>query len=249
MVIMTLRLYLEDSYIRSFKAKVLHIDKCNEVFHVTLDKTAFYPVSGGQDHDTGIMRGLNGLFKVMCVEELEDGNIVHKGVLDGYIDVGSEVECSLDWDRRYKLMKMHTAAHIIIQSVKKYFNQNVNCVSASKSVNGGHLDFQAPIQRDMLSGIEEIANTIIRENRPILIHYMNFDEAERYISKFGESLDLYLRKHIVRGPIRIVEVKDWIAIPCGGTHVKFSGEIGGLKILKRESKGKGVVRIYYNVID
>lgn len=244
---MTLKLYLNNSYETTFKAKVLSFEGCDGVFKLILDRTIFYPVSGGQDHDTGVIRSSNGLFNVLMVNELDDGTIVHIGDLNGFMSMGDYVEGALNWDRRYKLMKMHTAAHILIQAVRKYFNENVNCVSASKRVDGGHLDFSANIQRDMLKGIEDMANGVVNENRPVIIHYMDVNEAGKYISRYGESLDLYLRKHVPEGTIRIVEVKDWIAIPCGGTHVRSSGEIGIIQLIKRESKGKGIVRIYYDV--
>jgi len=244
---MTIKLYLEDSYIRSFEARVHSLEKTDDLFRIYLDRTAFYPVSGGQDHDTGIIRGGGGSFKVLRVDELDDGTVVHSGVLEGIINVGDYVEGVIDWDRRYRLMRLHTAAHILIQSVRGIYGLNVKCVSASKKVDGGHMDFSTSIQRDMLNKIEALANNVVNENRPVIVRYMDLEEAESYISRFGESLDLYLRKHDVRGPIRIVEVKDWIAIPCGGTHVRSTGEIGFIKILKRESKGKGVTRIYFDV--
>ncbi|MCX8168727.1 MAG: alanyl-tRNA editing protein [Candidatus Methanomethylicia archaeon] len=245
--LMTLKLYLQDSYIKTFKAKVLSISKTDDLYSLILDRTAFYPLSGGQDHDAGFIKGLNGLFRVLCVNELNDDRIIHIGNLEGNIVIDDEVEGSIDWNRRYRLMRMHTAAHILIQAVKSYFNENVKCVSASKSVHGGHLDFAALIHRDMLKDIENIANKVIREDKLIIVQYMNFDKAEKYVSNYGESLNLYLRKGSINEPIRIVEVKDWIAIPCGGTHVKSTGEIGFINLLKRESKGKGIVRIYYDV--
>jgi len=237
---MTIKLYLEDSYIKSFRAKVLSLEKTGDSFNLCLDRTSFYPVSGGQDHDTGVIRGVNGSFKVLRVDELDDGSVVHSGFLEGVINVGDDVEGVIDWDRRYRLMRMHTAAHILIQSVRSIYGLNVKCVSASKRVDGGHLDFSISIQRDMLNKIEALANSIVNENRPVIIRHMGLEEADSYVSRFGESLELYLRKHDVGGSIRIVEVKNWIAIPCGGTHVRSTGEIGSIKILKRESKGKGV---------
>lgn len=243
----TKKIYLDDSYVREFYAIVTEIEHFNGRASLILSETAFHPIGGGQPQDMGVIIGENGKLLVESVYEDDLGRVVHEGVLEGSISKGEEVKGIIDWDRRYRLMRVHTAAHLLIQAVRAYFNSPVICVSAGKNVKGGRLDFKAPIKREMLPQIEEIANRIVSENRDVTIKYMTSEEARDYLRKYNESLDLYARKHKLEDKIRIVEIENWIAIPCGGTHVKKTGEIGRIRILKRASKGRGVVRIEYTV--
>ena len=86
---------------------------------------------------------------------------------------------------------------------------------------------------------------MIKDDRPVIARYMSPEEAESLVSQYDESLDLYLRTHELGSKVRVVTIKGWIAIPCGGTHVKRTGEVGQIRLLKRASKGRGVVRIEF----
>ncbi|MCS7386641.1 MAG: alanyl-tRNA editing protein [archaeon GB-1867-005] len=242
------KIYLNDSYAKEFEATVLKVeDKGGNICFVILDRTAFHPTAGGQPHDTGFIIGLNGKMNVTDVYEDDSGNVIHEGVVEGSIAVGDKVRGQINWDRRYRLMRMHTAAHILIQAVRDYFRSPVRCVSAGKSLDRGRLDFQAKISREMLPEIESIANSVVSEDRRVIIKYMAPSDAVNYLKKYHESIDLYARKYALPEKIRIIEIEGWYAIPCGGTHVKRTGEVGRIKLLKRASKGKGVVRIEYTV--
>jgi len=244
---LTIKVFLDDSYIREIKARIAGISKFNDRWRVLLDRTIFHPTAGGQPNDTGFIVGANGKLVVEDVIEDESGNILHFGQLEGSLEVGEEVSCVINWDRRYRLMRMHTSAHILIGAVREYFKSPVKCVSAGKDVRKGRLDFEAKITREMLPSIEEIANRVVDEDRRVLIKYMSPSEAEQYIRRFGESLELYLRKYGLPERIRVVEIEDWFATACGGTHVRRTSEIGRIKLLKRASKGRGIVRIEYTV--
>src|SRR3989344_2095843 len=100
-------LYLKDSYIKQFATKVV---EANDKF-VFLDKTAFYTTSGGQQNDTGVMKTISGEYKVVSCRKI-DGKISHEVDKPG-LKIGDNVHCSIDWDRRYKLMRCHTAAHVL----------------------------------------------------------------------------------------------------------------------------------------
>lgn len=243
----TRKIFLDDSYVKEFFAKVLDIRQSNGKTTLILDETAFHPIGGGQPQDTGIILGEKGKLLVEDVYEDEFGNVIHQGVLEGSISIGERVKGIIDWERRHKLMRVHTAAHLLIQAVRAYFNSPIKCVSAGKSVKGGRLDFKAPIKREMLPEIENIANKIVSEDRRIIIKYMSPERANEYLRQYNESLELYARKHELEEKIRIIEIENWIAIPCGGTHVKRTGEIGRIRLLKRASKGRGIVRIEYTV--
>ena len=238
-------LYQKDSYLREFDAAVKRVDGEK----IVLDKTAFHPRSGGLDHDTGILlKGDKEYHVVKVLFDKETGEVVHYlDTSEHDIKVGDRVRGIIDWDRRYRIMRMHTAAHILIKAVRIFFNMPVKCVSASKDLDKSRLDFQAPIRREMLPQIEGIANKIVDENRRIIVKYLEPNEAEIYLKKYDESLNLYMRKHELTGKVRIVEIENLYGVPCGGTHVKSTGEVGSIKLLKRMSKGKGIVRVEYTV--
>jgi len=243
----TQRLYLEDPYLKSFEAEIMNIKFEDSKAYVILDRTAFYPTGGGQPNDTGRLEAENAVLTVTNVFEDDAGNVVHEGLLSGALHIGDYVKGFINWERRHRLMRMHTAAHILIKAVRIFFNMPVKCVSASKDLDKSRLDFQAPIRREMLPQIEGMANKIVDENRRIIVKYLEPNEAEIYLKKYDESLNLYMRKHELTGKVRIVEIENLYGVPCGGTHVKSTGEVGSIKLLKRMSKGKGIVRVEYTV--
>jgi len=236
-------LYYEDAYLKEFKARVLATQKLDGQCRIILDQTAFYPIGGGQPSDTGVIKGVNGEATVKDVR-MENDRVVHMAdEIKGKIEAGDDVAGVIEWSRRYALMRNHTLAHLMAEAVRKATGLTMEVVSSGLDVDKARLDFAhegslGPI----LPKIMEIANTIIKEDRPVEIKTMLRKEAEERVTLFHESLKT-LPVHVKS--VRVVEVKDWHACACGGTHVRNIGEIGVAEILRRMSKGKGVERIEF----
>lgn len=236
-------LYYENAYLKEFRAKVLAVQKTGEEWRLVLDQTAFYPMGGGQPADKGRIKGLNGDAVVKDVR-MEQGLVVHLvDELTGRVGQGEEILGILDWDRRYSLMRNHTLAHLMAEAIRRATGQTEEVVGSGLDVDKARLD----IAREgslgpMIPDIEKIANSLIKENRLVEIMMMNRREAEECVVRFHESLKT-LPSYVEN--VRVIEIKDWHACACGGTHVKGTGEIGAVEVLRRMSKGKGVERIEF----
>jgi alanyl-tRNA synthetase len=213
---MTERLYYHDSYLRQFEAQVTQATQLERGCEVVVDATAFYPTSGGQPHDLGVMGGV----RIQEVAE-RDGEIVH--CLDGPIS-GDRLQCELDWERRFDHMQQHTGQHILSQAFIRAAQRNTIGFHMGADYVTIDLDAES-ISQQQLSEAERLANTIVYENRPIAVRIV--PEAE--IPSLG------LRKESQRvGPLRVVLVQDFDVSACGGTHVRQTGEIGSIVIRKVE---------------
>jgi Ser-tRNA(Ala) deacylase AlaX len=236
-------LYYDDAYLREFKARVLQIDKKGNLIGIILDNTAFYPTGGGQPSDKGVIEGEKGRADVVDVQ-WNKSRILHLADnMVGGIKQGEMIKGIIDWNQRYSLMKNHTGAHIMAEAVRRVLNNPVEIVGSGLSVDKVRLDLAIEKSlRPLFEKIEEVANSIVRENRPVEIKIMDRKEAEKYVERFHESLKTLPSKV---SQVRIVEVKGVHACACGGIHVKNTGEIGSIKILGRSSKGKGVERLEF----
>lgn len=236
-------LYYKDAYLKEFDAKILKIQKTNEEYDIVLDQTAFYPLGGGQPADTGIIKGEKGEIRVADAK-MRNGRVIHiaKEVVEE-IKEGDHVKGIIDWDRRYALMLNHTAAHLMAEAIRKATGIPIEIVGSGIDVDKVRLDLAYDGSLGpLLSEIEKTANEIVKENKPVVAETMQREKAQRYVEKFHESLKT-LPPQVQE--VRIVEIKDLHACACGGTHLKNIGEIGAIRILKRESKGKGVERIEF----
>lgn len=239
----TERLYYQDQYMREFTATVASVEQLPDGrVGVMLDRTAFYPEGGGQPADTGVLEGPSGRLKVVWAESRGE-DVLHMGELEGSLSVGDEVRGTLDWERRYAIMRTHTAAHVLMHAVDRLFGRTA-LAGSGLSVGSGRLDFAAKITRDRLPAIEEKANEIVRADAEVRAHVLPREKAGELLARYGAALGPAQQE---MEEIRVVEIVGVGADPCGGTHVARTGEIGGIKILKRKSKGKGVVRLEYAV--
>lgn len=236
-------LYYEDAYLKEFEARVLAVTKLNSQCGLVLDQTAFYPSGGGQPTDTGIIKGRSGEAKVTGVH-MDKGVVFHiANEIVGKISEGEQITGFIDWARRYQLMRNHTLAHLMAEAVRRVTGLTMAIVGSGLDVDKVRLDLaHEGSLGPLLPEIERVANAMIRENRPIEIKMMPRAEAEKFVERFHESLKI-LPPQVQN--VRIVEVKDWHACACGGTHVKNTGEIGVVQVLRRMSKGKGVERIEF----
>ena len=215
---MTERLYYRDSYLTTFDAVV--VDRAGEGRRVYLDRTAFYPTSGGQPHDTGRLGGA----EVLGVED-EGERIAH--LLSAPLD-GSQVTGVVDWARRFDPMQQHTGQHLLSAVLAELFG--VATVSVHFGPDDSTLDLDAAsIDPAQMAAAETRANEVVAENRPVAV---DFEDAATASG---------LRKASEReGPLRIVSIRDLDRSACGGTHVRATGEIGAILIRKAERVRKTV---------
>jgi alanyl-tRNA synthetase len=236
-------LYYQDTYIKEFNARVLAVKKLNSQFGLILDQTAFYPAGGGQPADNGIIKGQSGESNVVDVH-MDKGVVVHiANEIVGKISEGEQITGIIDWTRRYQLMRNHTLAHLMAEAIRRVTGLSMAIVGSGLDFGKVRLDFaHEGSLGPLLPDIEKVANDVIKENRQVEIKMMPRGEAEKFVERFHESLKT-LPPHVQ--DVRIVEVKDWHACACGGTHVRSTGEIGVATVLRRMSKGKGVERIEF----
>jgi alanyl-tRNA synthetase len=214
---MTERLYYDDSFLREFDARVLHCDAAGERFHVLLDRTAFYPTSGGQPFDTG---HLNDALVVEVLDR-EDGEIIH--VTDRAIAVGP-AHGEIDWDRRFDHMQQHTGQHLLSAAFIELFKFQTVSFHLGRDIST--IDLAAPsIVPRYLEEVERRVNQIIFEDGAIAVSYAT-------AAQLAES---GVRKEVKReGVSRVIEVEGFDRQPCGGTHLARTGQVGMLLIRKCE---------------
>lgn len=236
---MTELLYMESAeacYIKDFEAMV---EKAGEDW-VILDRTAFYPEGGGQPTDTGKLIWEGGSAKVLRVTK--KGGVKH--YLEGPVPPeGTVVHGIIDWGRRYGHMKAHTSQHIISSVV--WDRWQAKTVGNQLYENRARIDFHPlKLTEDDVRWIEEECNRRISQGIDVKIYELTREEAEEKAGVERCNMEL-LPKSVKK--LRIVQVGDEIC-PCAGTHVKNTSEIGTLKIIKKESKGKMRTRITYELI-
>lgn len=224
-------LYMDDSYLKEFDAKVIEVSEEK----VVLDKTAFYPAGGGQPTDLGKIND----FSVLKVKK-EDGKIWH--YIDGSLENGAEVHCSIDWERRYKLMRMHTAAHIL--SAVFYKEAGAKITGNQLDLEKSRIDFNLEnFDREKINDYFLKANDIVNQDLKIEISTISREEAEKDKSlfKLAKALPDFIKD------IRIVAIGDFDKQADGGTHVKFTKEVGEIEFIKADNKGKSNRRVYFKL--
>jgi len=236
----TRRLYYEDQYMRKFRAKVLKL--IDEKF-VVLDQTAFYPEGGGQPSDKGYLQFDGEKCEVRNVQKVGKV-IVHELKGEKLPKEGETVEGEIDWDRRYSLMKAHTATHIIMGAARRVLGEHVWQSGTQKGVESSRLNIShyKRLTFEEIKEIEKLANQVVLQNIPVEIKWMPRGEAEKLY-----GFRLYQGGAVPGKEIRVVKVGEWEVEACGGTHVKNTGEIGFIKIIHTERVQDGVERIDYSV--
>ena len=234
---MTKLLYMDDCYLRECDAKVENVLDDNKII---LDKTVFYPQGGGVPCDTGKIIKENEEFNVIQVKK-ETGKVVHYIDKDG-IQKGDIVHCVIDWNRRYAMMRHHTATHIINYSARKVLGSHIWQAGSYLDENEARLDVThyKRISEEEAMEIEKIANEMVRKALPVEKKFMERNEAEK---KYG--FRLYQGGAPKGGVIRVVNIADLEAEACGGTHVNNTAEIGFIKIIGVERVQDGVERIRF----
>ena len=223
---MTERLYYTDPYLTQFDATVLRVERHEGRPAAVLDRTAFYPTSGGQPFDIGRLAGI----AVVDVIDRDDGAILH--VLEGEIGAGA-VHGEIDWRRRFEHMQQHTGQHVLSAAFDRLANartESFHLGSASSTIDLNRVVSTADIDR-----VEGEANRIVWEDRPVDIRFVDA----------GDAASLPLRKEPARsGKLRIVEVQDFDVSACGGTHVSRTGAIGSI-VVRSTEKFRGGTRVEF----
>jgi len=229
---------IEGNYIKEFDAIVIK----NKKDYICLDKTAFYPLGGGQPSDIGVLEWNDKKSEVK--EVIKKGDTI-KHIIKGELPpVGTKVHATLDWHRRYSHMKMHTAQHIISGIVFDEYNK-ARTVGNQIHADYSRVDFNpASFTEKNLEDIVNKFNKIIEQNLPVKIYEEERESLEKRVDQQRCNLDL-LPKFITK--LRIVEIQGFDICPCAGTHVKNTNEITKIDKTKKERKGKDTDRIIYSL--
>jgi alanyl-tRNA synthetase len=227
---MTTRLYYHDSFLYDFEAEVREVEEGPKPALI-LDRTAFYPTSGGQVFDTGLISTENEKLKVTEVVDTEDGRVVH------YLEAppkslqpGSKIRGQIDATRRRDHMQQHTGQHVLSAAFVRLFN--IPTVSFHMADDYCSIDLDTPtLTQDPIEAAERLANEIILENRTVDIRFVTREEA----GKLG------LRKlpPAERDELRLIDIHDFDLSACGGTHVNQTGQIGCVLLRKTEKVRQG----------
>ncbi len=238
----TERVFHDNPYQRELEATVLGVMGK----YVVLDKTIFYPKAGGQENDTGVIEVDRKTVPVVMVYKTRGGVIVHElgERADNLLRPGQRIRCRIDWARRYRLMRHHTATHIILGAARRVLGDHVWQAGAEKTPHKARLDIThyKMLTPDEIRRIEDEANRIIDERIDVRIHYLGKFEAEK---RYG--IKIYEGGAVVAPVLRIVEIPGWDAEACFGTHVANTSEIGCIKIINVDKIQDGVVRLEYSV--
>ena len=229
---MTQKLYLDHSYDTVFEANVISTRPAEQgASAIILDRTLFYPESGGQLSDHGVLGGL----KVVDVQEQEGDAVAH--MVTGDAPATGKIQGTIDWPLRFDHMQQHTGQHILSRAFIKADKLDTVGFHMGDETCTIDLDGPAP-DAAAIARAEDLSNQIINENRPIDIKTMPIEEVD-----MSE-----LRRKVPDGVTmaRIVTVRDFDVIPCCGTHVKTTGELGMIKVLKTE-KVRNFHRVHFKV--
>ena len=226
---MTERLYYEDAYSTRFVGRIIERRKHNDQPAVLLDRSAFYPTSGGQPHDTGSLNGT----RVVDVHAGTDGSVLHLLTRPLPEDTESVVG-EVDWPRRYDHMQQHSGQHLLSQVFYRRLGLETVSVHFGEGLNTVDLEGGQPTAKELAAAEVEV-NELIWQNRPVRAYWVKGAELGKVPLR---------RAPKVRGWVRIVEIEkfDWSA--CGGTHVRRTGEVGLISLLRIE-RHRGRSRVHF----
>ncbi|MBI4934107.1 MAG: alanyl-tRNA editing protein [Actinobacteria bacterium] len=233
---MTDLLYLRDAYATRFTATVTDVRDDA----IALDATLFYPTGGGQPHDTGTLAGLS------VVEVRKEGADVWHRVEGGSLPaVGAQVEGEVDWERRHQLMRTHTALHVLCGVI--WNEWRVPVTGGNMEPLSARMDFEFdPVPEGFAARIEELVNAELAADRPITVDFLPRDTAVQ-----DEDL-IRTKVNMIPDSVKEIRVVDIVGLDKqadGGTHVKSTADVGRLRVVKLENKGKGNKRVRVEILD
>lgn len=230
---MTEKLYYNDAYTKEFTGKILSIEKDDSgIFSIVLDRTAFFPESGGQSGDTGVLAGGKVLDTL-----IENEVISHRVQFSENIhipNVGDEVDGFIDWDFRFDKMQQHTGEHIFSGMVKKHFGyENIGFHLSGNTVS---MDYNGPLSDKDIEALETETNVAIFKNLPVRAYFP--DPSELSSIDYRAKLDAS-----EMGQVRIVDIQDTDICACCAPHVSSTAEVGMLKVIS-STNYKGGIRLF-----
>jgi alanyl-tRNA synthetase len=228
---MTDRLYYRDPYLRTFDATVEKVEPRGDRWALVLDRTAFYPTTGGQPFDTGTLGGV----RVVDVVDEDDGTISHlvDATSDQNLTPGAVVHGEIDWARRFDHMQQHTGQHVLSAAILSVCRART--VSFHLGADVSTIDLERELSPAEIAAAEMEANGVVWQDRPVTIRFVSAEEAAA----------LPLRKEPARGgTLRLIDVEGFDLSACGGTHVARSGAIGIIAVASWE-RFKGGQRLEF----
>lgn len=227
---MTELLYQTDCYLREFDARVLEVVPDG----VVLDRTAFYPGGGGQPADHGYLQTQDGRRLPVVGFRRDAGRLIHCLEPPASLQAGEQLHGVIDWERRYALMRTHTAMHILCGVIWRDYRAPVT--GGHMEPGRGRMDFEFErMQRELVEEIEENINREVQAARPVRIAILPREEAFRIPDLIRTKINL-LPPHIAE--VRTVEIVGLDLQADGGTHVANTREVGRIRIVDYKSKGK-----------
>ena len=230
-------LYLKDSYLKEFEARITKVTEEG----VFLDRTAFFPRSGGLEGDRGILKTPVGEYEVVGARKVGD-DVLHLLETTEGLEEGMEVRGVLDWENRYRQMRLHTASHIVSAIFYDRYGAMVSGghITAEKSKEMYNVEKLTP---EMIEEVFSRANEVVKRDLPVKIYWLRREEAlkipgiVKLADRMPPEVDVW----------RIVEIPGVDIQADGGPHVGRTGEIGEIVFLKRENKGRGKKVVVFTV--
>jgi misacylated tRNA(Ala) deacylase len=235
---MTEALYQLDSYLKEFSAKVVQADAANHA--LILDRTAFFPGGGGQVPDSGIILWQDQTFRVVRAKHSPEGILHLIEDASALPPVGAEITGILDWERRYQVMRTHTAMHILCGTIFRDYGAHVT--GGDMDPLKGRMDFEfESMTKELVDIIEKAVNQEVQAAHDVRVQILPRDEAFKIPDLIRTKINL-LPEHI--SEVRTVEIVGLDLQADGGTHVKNTSEVGKIRVMDYKSKGKINKRIY-----
>jgi misacylated tRNA(Ala) deacylase len=231
-------LYARDAYLCEFESQVVATDPSAHAF--ALAETAFFPTGGGQPHDTGTVSAGDGELVVMRVSKDRGGVVWHLVSEEAALpDVGRVVRARLHWERRYLIMRLHTAQHIMNGIIWR--DHRVRVTGAQISPPEARLDFELPaISKEFARQLEDSVNAVVAAHLAVRVLWLPRARADRDPSLMRLKANLIPRSI---DPLRVIDIVGLDRQADGGTHVANTGEVGHIHVIKTESKGKANKRV------
>lgn len=227
-------IYLEDSYKKSNISRIVDIKEDRGISTVVLDETIFFAEGGGQPSDQGVIAGKKGKLTVEQVI-LRGNNIEHIGKLEGTLKIKESVDITLDWDRRYHNMKVHTAGHIVHEAVKHIFPE-LEPIEAEHGKRA-YIKYIGNLEEISEGLILNKANQIIEEGLPIKTEFVTLEELKKRSP--------WVPEHLPRNkPLRIISIGNFPPIPDGGTQLKNTKEVGSISYIQITNLGQECMVLY-----
>jgi misacylated tRNA(Ala) deacylase len=243
--------YLHDAYQRSVTSVVTAVDDGEEAYGgdagatVVLDRTVFYPTGGGQPHDTGVLRWPGGEARVVGVRKRGD-EVAHTLEAGSPAPpVGAEVTGEIDWERRHRLMRTHTALHVLCGVI--WNEWGVPVTGGNMEPLTARMDFElSPTPEGFGARVEELVAAEVAADRPIEVSFIPRSEAVLEEALIRTKVSLVPESV---AEVRVVDIVGLDKQADGGTHVRSTAEVGGVRVVKTESKGRGNKRVRIEVTD